>query len=215
MKTVTAQELKAQDPKRFEREYYKWLGYAHDYDWWDCIEDDFKIVMGVPGVRVDRIFFSLSYSQGDYAGFSGRIDVARWMANVKHSKDETYAEAFPALYIAVVQDGTYAVVSESHRNRCCVDYCTSIEYTDPEGVFQFLEDGAWHELLRQQEADSDLEAELVEWVNNKAHDLYRQLRDEYESISSEAAFIESCDCNEVQFEIETEEHEGAQDEVHG
>ena len=215
MKTVTAQELKDEDPKRFEREYYKWLEYAHDYDWWDWLEEAFTADMKEVGVRVERIFFSLSYSQGDRAGFSGRVDVASWMANNKYSKDETYAEAFPALYIAVVQDGSYAVVSESHRSRCCVDYCSSVEYTDPEGVFQFLDDEAWHDLLTDQELAADLEANIVEWVNNKSHDLYRQLRNEYESISSEAAFIESCDCNEVEFEIETEEHEGAQDEVHG
>ena len=36
MTTVTAQELLILDERRFDAEYYKWMEYCLDYDWWAC-----------------------------------------------------------------------------------------------------------------------------------------------------------------------------------
>jgi hypothetical protein len=35
--------------------------------------------------------------------------------------------------------------------------------------------------------------------------LYRELRDEYEHLTSEESFIESCECNEITFEENEDE----------
>lgn len=201
---VTAKELQTLDPKRFEREYYKWMEHAHDYEWWDCIEQMFTDMAAAHGARVDRISFSLSYSQGDYAWFEGRIDVSKWMHNVKYDNEHTFAEAFPALYVAAVQDGAYALVSKSYRRRADVDYRSSMEFTEPDGVFQHLDEETWRDLIAEQESDSDLEANVLDWVNARCDELYRALRREYDDISSEEAFIESCECNEVTFEVDHE-----------
>ena len=211
MKTVTAKELQALDPKRFEKEYWDWTRYAFEHEWWDGVEYDFTDRMAAVGVRVERINFSLSYSQGDCASFEGRVDVSMWMHHNKYSKDQTYAEALPALYIAVVQDGSYALVSGSPRCsprcRADVDYHSNIKYTQPDGIFTHLEEGAWDELVSDQDNDADLEGNIKEWVYAQCDNLYRDLQREYEDISSEEAFIESCECNEVVFEIEGEEYE--------
>ena len=207
MKTVTAKELQELDPKRFEKEYWDWTRYAFAHEWWDAVEYGFTDRMAAEGVRVERIGFSLSYSQGDYAAFNGRVDVSMWMQHNKYSKDQTFAEAFPALYIAVVQDGSYVLVSEGHRRRADVSYLSNIEYTMPDGIFKHLDEEAWDELVSDQDVEADLEANLREWVHARCDDLYRDLQREYEDISSEESFIESCECNGVTFEIEGETDE--------
>lgn len=202
MKQVTAKELKELDPKRFEHEYNKWLQYAHDYEWWDCIEQMFTDRMAAHGARVDKIYFSLSHSQGDYAGFEGRLDVSKWMHHFKHDAERTLAEAFPALYVAVVQDGAYVIITSNHRRRADLEYRCHIEYTEPEGVFQHLDEEAWRDLVDEQESDSDLEANVQAWVDARCDELYHELRKDYEYISSHESFIESCECNDVTFEVE-------------
>lgn len=202
MKTVTAKELQTLDRKRFEREYWKWCEYAHDYEWWECIEQMFTDKMAAVGTRVDKITFSLSHSQGDGAGFEGRVDVSKWMHHIKYDNERTYAEAFPALYLAVVQDGAYVIITSNHRGRPDLDYRCHLEYTDPDGMFQHLDEEAWRDLLLDQEMDADLEANVQAWVDARGDELYNDLRKEYEYLSSEESFIEACECNEVTFEIE-------------
>lgn len=202
MTDVSAEELRRLAPKQFEKEYNAWLVYAHDYDWWDAIECDMREQLSPKGLRLDKVLFSLSYSQSDYAAFNGRIDVAMWMQAEKYDEDRTYAEAFPALYLAAKQDGSYCIVDGDWRKRSGVDYCCAVEYTDPDGVFQHLDEDTWHGLVVEQELECRLEEQITEWVHDQCDNLYSMLRKEYESISSEDAFIESCLLNEVTFEIE-------------
>ena len=207
MKEVTAKELQALDPKRFEKEYYEWLRYHFNYEWWEYVEQDFTDRMAADGVRVDKILFSLSYSQGDYATFEGRIDVGMWMHHQKYDKDRTFAEAFPALYLATVQDGTYANISDRYRRHADVDYHSNVEYTDPEGVFQHLDEDTWRDLVYDQEQEADLHSNVEQWVFARCPELYQDIRKEYESISDENSFIDACEANEVMFEIEENEDE--------
>jgi hypothetical protein len=44
-----------------------------------------------------------------------------------------------------------------------------------------------------------------EWVGKRCSKLYRELRDEYEHLTSEESFIESCECNEITFEENEDE----------
>ena len=54
---MDAKELKERDPKRFAKEYWKWTGYATEWEWWDFIYDNFKEDCALKGVRVDDINF--------------------------------------------------------------------------------------------------------------------------------------------------------------
>lgn len=204
MRTVTAKELKDLDPRRFEKEYWKWREYAHEYDWYDCVEQKFTDKMAANGVRVDRIYFAVAYGQSDYACFDGRIDVGKWMQCNK-LMDVPYSEAYPALFLAVEQDGSNGAVTSRRSGRIDLEYNSYATNTDPCGVFQHLDQSAWEELIEEQENSAGLESELYEWCNAMCHELYRELRDEYEYISSEESFIESCECNDVTFEMESED----------
>jgi hypothetical protein len=198
MKTLTAKELQAQDPKRFQTEYSNWREYALDYEWWDCVYYNFKEDVREFGVTVADANFSLSYSQSDYAAFEGRIDVQEFMQAKGWDVD------YPALYLAVLDCGDYAIVS-TPRSRSRVSYDGAcIGNTYPAGVFQHLDHGAWDELIEEQFCASGLEDEMQSFVDDMCDTLYKNLRDEYEALISEEAFIDSCECNEVTFEIELE-----------
>ena len=199
MSTLTARELSLQDPRRFQREYSKWTEYALDYDWWDYMEECFKNDAAAEGISVERIYFSLSYSQGDYASFEGQINAAEWM------QAKGYDETYPALYLAVIDYGEYASVSD-RTNRGGwprVSYeGTCVGNTHATGIFKHLDDEAWDELVCEQHDAAGLEDEMQSTVEAMCRQLYSDLRDEYEHLTSEESFIESCECNDVTFEIE-------------
>jgi len=198
-KQVTAAELRLLDPKRFNREYYDWREYALSYDWWETVEDEFRLECKSLGIRVDGIQFSMSYSQSDNAVFMGRIDVADAMKNMKLN------EKYLALYLAVRDDGSYAMAIASHRGNIQTSMDCYPNQTAPSGVFSDLAQEDWEDLIDNQMVESDLEEEIQKYATTLCHKLYHKLRDEYEHRTSEDSFIESCECNEVTFTLETED----------
>lgn len=200
---LSAAELKHTDPKRFQQEYSKWTEYAVDYDWWEFTEESLKERLAPAGVRIDRILFSLSYSQGDYASFEGRIDLDMWMEHTMDG-DQTYAQKYPALHLAAREYGDSASVSSRNRGwGGSVNYnADCLGNTYPSGVFSALEQEAWDELVEEQFYEASIEHDLQEYVDEVSRQLYRDLRDEYEHLTSEESFIESCECNDITFEIE-------------
>jgi len=152
---------------------------------------------------VDKVWFSLSYSQGDYATFEGTITVHEWMAVAKDG-DQTYAEKYPAIYLAMMDYGDYADVTTSGRDcngRVNLDFAC-IGNTYPAGIFAGLEQEAWDELVEEQYNAACIEEALQAYVDDISRQLYRDVQDEYEHLTSEESFIESCECNDVTFEIE-------------
>lgn len=214
MRVVTAQELQTADPAKFQKEYSSWCEYACDYDWWDYVEEQLKEQLKPAGVRVDSIHFRLAYSQGDYATFSGYATLDEWMAACKDGPltedTPTFAEKYPALYLAVRDYGCQVKIETNHRScgaSVNMDYYGLYGNTSPSGIFQHLDQEAWDELVQAQLDASDIERELQAYVDSISHQLYRDLRDEYEHLTSEESFIESCECNDVTFELEDEECE--------
>lgn len=202
MPHVTAQELQTLDPKRFQKEYLSWTEYSIDYDWWDYMQDRLKENTAIDGVRVEKIEFCLSYSQGDYATFVGSIDVAMWMEANTYG-GQTYAERFPALFLAAQDYGDDAKVTTWQQSNARVNYDGQlVGNTYPSGIFSALDQEAWDELVEEQMDDAGLEQALQDYVDNISAELYTDLRDEYEHLTSEESFIESCKCNDITFEIE-------------
>ena len=198
MKSVTAEELKTLDPKRFEEEYYKWQEYAGEY-FAEGIQEMFTEDMAEFGVEVEEISYSGFYHQGSYAAFTGRIKIAEWMESIDGLSTE-----YVALYLAVREDGSCATVYTSPRGNMRVDFDGFYESL-PVGVFSGLDQASWDELIEEQVADAALDDRLKEWCDDKANELYRTLEKAYEWATSEEQFIESCDCNDVTFEIEDED----------
>ena len=194
MPQVTAQELKVLDPKRFEKEYYQWQEHTGDY-FAEGIQEQFTEEMAKFGVRVDDIQYSGFYSQSDYASFDGRVRIAEWMEAVNDM-----SVTYPALYLALKADGSYAVTHTSHRGRMEFEVREQMNDIEPIGVFSELDQDAWADLVYEQLQASEVEEEVAEWCRGKADELYRTLQAAYEYATSEEMFLESCECNEITFE---------------
>ena len=206
---LTPSELQCSDPDRFQKEYSKWCEYALDYDWWDGIEENFKRDVAAEGITVERIYFSVSYSQSDYASFEGQINVAEWMA-ANTDLNQTYAEKYPALYLAIMDYGDYASVSDrtSRGGWPRVSFeGNAVGNTEPAGIFAGLDNEDWDELVIDQYDAAGIEGALQSAVEAMCRKLYRDLQDACEYLTSEESFIESCEANDITFEIEDEEYE--------
>jgi hypothetical protein len=200
LKTVTAQELKELDPKRFEKEYYSWQEYAFDYDWADWAKEDYTSQMRVQGIKVDNFYWEVSYSQGDGANFDGHVIVHEWL-----EANPQYMERYYALYLACKQDGSYVSVrTDSRGYNMHFNLNESWWGTEPDGIFNGLDKDTWGELVNEQGDAAGVEDEIRSTCERFMSDMYHTLRDEYEHLTSEESFIESCECNEVTFEIEGE-----------
>jgi len=202
---LTAQQLKELDPKRFERELYRWQEHCLWDEWYETIEQEFTDEMAAHGVQVDRIAFNGFYSQGSYACFDGKINVHKWMATEIYDDGQTYAEAFPALYLAAEQDRSTVFVSSTHRGNASLSFEAAFDQTQPTGIFQHLDEDAWHELVVQQDDASNRESNIRWFIESKNNKLFKQLQDEYEHLTSEESFLESCECNEVTFNLENDD----------
>jgi hypothetical protein len=203
---LTAQQLKERDPKRFDRELYKWQEYGALWDeWYETVEQNFTDEMAAHGVNVEKISFSGFYSQGSYASFDGKVIVHKWMAAETYDDGQTYAEAFPALYLAAEQDRSTVFVSSSHRGNARLSFETGFDQTQPTGIFQHLDDEGWGELVAQQDDASNLESNIRWFIESKNNELFKQLQDEYEDLTSEESFIGSCEANEITFNLENDD----------
>ena len=194
MRTVTAKELQTLDPKRFDREYYAWCGCVADYNWWGWHEDLFKCDMTEAGVRVEKIQFD-TYPAS--AMFDGHVDVAKFMAHL------ILDEKYPALALAVAQDGSYVSV-RAGRYGNAFTLNETLYNTSPEGIFKYLDAQAWEELIDEQIGAAGLETCVEEFCAAACAALASDLEADYEHITSVESFIESCECNDVTFEIETD-----------
>jgi hypothetical protein len=202
---LTAQQLKERDPKRFEREHSSWQEHCLWDEWYETVEQNFTDEMAAHGVQVDRIAFSGFYSQGSYASFDGKVVVHKWMAAETYDGGQTYAEAFPALYLATEQDRSTVFVSSTHRGNASLSFEEKFNQTQPTGIFQHLDEDAWRELVEQQDDASNLESNIRWFIESKNNELFKQLQDEYEDLTSEESFIGSCECNEITFNLENDD----------
>lgn len=187
-------ELKERYPKRFNDEYWKWTGYAADHDWWDFIYDDFKADCALKGVQVDDIVFSGFWSQGDGAAFAGKVYVYEWMEIMKLDAQ------YPIAYLACKSDGSYVTLRRGSGYNMLSNLEDHLYDSEPEGVFAGLDEMEWRELVEEQFDAMSVESEILTYCEDLAKDLYKSLRDEYDHLTSEESFIESCECNEITFE---------------
>jgi hypothetical protein len=156
---VTAQQLKERDPKRFERELSSWQEHCLWDEWYETVEQNYTDEMAAHGVNVEKISFNGFYSQGSYASFDGKIIVHKWMAAETYDDGQTYAEAFPALYLAAKQDCTVATVSTSYRGSVLFNE-EPIDPDTPVGIFEHLDVDAWQALVAEQDERSNWESNI-------------------------------------------------------
>ena len=200
-----------------------WYQHGSDYQWWDDTYERFKEEGYELGFLIGKMYFSGFYSQGDGASWSGQIDIVAWLR--AHTEDSIAREAWIQLinegwankHIPVGQSGRYC-----HSDTMSVAYWDGM-IGDPESI-QDLEPS--HQLMQQESifkgmnaldllnliTSSDFPyksmADIAEAIEQSARDyadeLYKQLREEYEYITSTENLIEMCDINDWKFNNEGE-----------
>ena len=201
---VTAVELKVLDPKRFEKEYWRWTEYALWDEWTEFIEEKFKEDMKPCGVQVKSISHSDLGSCGASAVFEGSVCLWTFMEQYKVD-DVPLSELYPAMYLAVKEDESYAVVVSGNRGRMGVSIYDGTCYLNPLGIFSGLDEDSWQQLIEDQWGQCDPNTTIEQSLRDKCSDLARDLNAEYEYLTSEESFLGSCECNEITFELEIED----------
>ncbi len=208
MTRVSAAELKTLDYKRFAKEYNAWHEHAADYDWYTDEYSYFINKWEEQGLVVEAkdICWSGFWSQGDGLAFHGYMRADDFLQ--KHKYHETHY----ALWLDVQNYGGLLETTRLSRHG---NYISGVDFSywpgncPPSGVFQDLDHAAWDELVQEQfdEVVNAIEIEALEFFRGCAQELYDSLEKTYEAITSEQAFIESCEANEITFEIEGDGHE--------
>jgi hypothetical protein len=202
---VSAAELQKLDPKRFEREYWDWVS----NHWWegDNTIDWFvseQTTKGILDIDPKDVSFSGFWSQGDGAAFDARVDVLAFM------RLKGYDNTYMPLYMDMDNYGVTCRVSRGGGGSNYMSHGADIDYTPcncaPAGVFSDMSQEAWDILTEEQwgALEDELATEIHEYAKDAADELYKSLEEDYDACTSEEEFIESCECNEVMFEIEEE-----------
>lgn len=173
------------------------------YDWWDTIYDDFERVCEILGVRLKAtpvrligggtrqkpcIWFSGFWSQGDGACFEAYYSHAK--GGAKHIRDYAPQDATLHGIADRLQDiqrrNFYQLVADvSHHGRYYNEFCMT---------FDVMRDSP-----NQQAPTEDAEDTVSEAMRDLARWLYRQLRGEYDYLTSDEVIEEMIDGNGYRF----------------
>lgn len=218
IKTVDIKELKANHPETYQKEHERYC----QSQWDSPLEEDWY----VDGLNeqnkwldVSGILYSISYSQGDYAQFTGRVYLEKFLD--EFDTENEYFVLRESLRMGDCDE--YMVVSRSSYNRSGASFdCIEWRAYDGADVYDdwivkdanqttsILGDMNYREYY---DVCQELIGDLEEWVKGKCESLFSKLYDditsELEYQTSEKAFIEWAECNDAEFEVEVEVMEEA------
>lgn len=176
-----------------------------DYDWWDCQEERLKEDMEEIGITVDKMYFSGFYTQGSGACFEGHVDdwpKFLWETGLWQQYLRCFANADELGRMEWTTCGNCP-----HEN--------SLEFNDWELVMRTVhQDQDWTqaeggiaqetfndytEKQFRQELE-DLPGEVEQIVKDTCHQLYKDLQEDWEYLTSMEAFEETCEANDWEFE---------------
>jgi hypothetical protein len=174
--------------------------------WWECVYDDFKEDMAKIGIRVDQIYFSGFWSQGDGACFEGCVTNWELFINsLGHSNP----------HLIAVADGHWTF-SSKHKHNHYYHENTVYFFDDSISLPSGADDDEWahynldaEETLRKAVALAQLaqfqgiEADFKEAFKNHMRTLYRRLEEEYEYRTSDDAVWETLEANDLITEEES------------
>lgn len=183
-------------------------------DWWDCVEENFKADMAAIGVHVDDIHFTGFWSQGDGACFDGKVD--DWPLFLT-----TIGYSDAALIYAAENFDWDFTCTHSHY---LYYHHKSVSYGGEVNLPDSVDDHYFADRYLEWGPDdirtvtmmtnlsqynfASLQDEFATIFENHMLDLYKQLYEEYEYLTSDESVIESLNANEMlteaMEELETE-----------
>ncbi len=177
-----------------------------DHEWWDSIYSNFKKRMEAIGIRVERMYFSGFWSQGDGACFEGWVDDwSLFLPTVGITNDVLMEFANNHWAFSVKHSGHYY-----HEN--CTVFDADMPNPDGEDDDWFIEryspykvddfrSVVWLVVLRGFDFSS-MEETFRDAFKGHMRQLYKDLEEEYEYLTSDEAVWESIVANELDDELE-------------
>lgn len=189
--------------KAYEKWVESWWHWDYDVDWVkEGLKEDHK------WLDVDRIVCSVSYSQGDFAAFTGDVNLITFLEERDH--DNEYFVLREAMKlgscdrkIKLTECGRYSNVSFSDID--WTDYDTNdVEFLcAPSSPLDGMPFNDYYEICIDQ--IGDLETWVKEVCKQEFDKLYYTIRDDIEYQTSEDSFVEWAHCNDEKFEVEVDD----------
>lgn len=200
---VSAKQLKEIDERAFYKEYYNWCRYAVDHDWHEWGVKEFERDMETLGLYVSGVDWEEDYGWRATCSCNMRMD--KLMEVLGHSESHfilyTAAKAYDMRVYGERYGGRRMSMTYDADD---IDYFTG---AGPVGVFSGMDPDEWYDLVKIEYNNYEPEVKLKEWLKDHLDALAKNLESEYEHLTSEESFIESCEINEMTFEVEGEDDE--------
>lgn len=185
--TVYAYSELSDEAKEKAREWYRIHGL--DYEWWDCVEDDFKEIMAILGFDISKTYFRGFWSQGDGASFEGSYSYAAGWFKKLSKYFEGWDAEFTKFFFQLGRDlqEFQRPTGYSFRTKLIVRgyYCHDGCMMTDEAMSSF---GKFGEEF--QYASAEQETAFLEFARRAARWYYRRLEEEYEALSSDGSVDE-------------------------
>lgn len=179
-----------------QKAYEKWQEHELDYSWYEFVFEDVTRTAEIIGIRIDRIYFSGFYSQGDGACFEGaykynpgwKKEFIREYGKNNESIEEPLriAEALQKVQRKVFYKAGAEI---KHKGHYYHELCTDID-VHINDVFIYAE----YNKFNQQAED-----QIVDLLRDYMRYIYKRLEQEHDYLLSMDSFIESCESNEYRF----------------
>jgi len=176
--------------------------FVQDSDWYESVEESFKERMLEKGITVSRIYFSGFWSQGDGACFEGGLADTATFLDAFYDKDD-----YPEIR-RMLANGGFVNLNCYHRGHHYHEY--SVVFTDTYDTWEDLHYPETDEFRTQilKALDAKLADEhtsfyesAIEIFRSSMRDLYRDLQDQYEYLTSDEIIEEwledQQECEEV------------------
>jgi len=177
-------------------EKYRYVN-VEDVEWWEYIFSDFEEDMRKHGVKVDQIYFSGFWSQGDGACFDGSVqDWGLYLLHLGYDDQILTSLANQTWWGNWERRGRY-----SHENSVLIDSDLHMG----ENPYCSTSDGLRHDAWQHKIHTYDFLAiheEIEKNLRGHMNDLYDKLRKEYDHLITDEAVIEWLEFNNKLTELE-------------
>ena len=187
-------------------------------DWHEDIIANFKDKMAAIGFEVTNTRFSGFWSQGDGASFEGTI-----CDPLKFFEHTGFDSGYPQLYRIIKAGGFFTLSIHStgryvHSNTMLTsdfefdDWRTLTYPTDTDRVREAVVEKLQQLLYKEFRESSRIEDEFLEYMRDKADELYRELGAEYDFLTNDDEVWEAIIANEL--DEDEDENEETEEIIH-
>lgn len=147
------------------------------YDWWQFVYEDFNNKLEKMGFDDVKMYFSGFSNQGDGASFQAKVDILKWL---KYNKHMTY-------YKAIVKD----------IDNCRIEITKSGHYEHE--MTMNVDTEYYGNNKKAYDSIDTLANEILEDARDYARQLYKELENEYDHLTSDECIKEMLEANDYEF----------------